>query len=82
LSFGFDSEISEQILGNDKLKNGVAQKFQTLIIKMVTLRFVANAGVRERFGQQKRVTELIADTFFERRHVTNSEPNRRIPSTL
>jgi hypothetical protein len=48
---------------------------------MVTLRFVTQAGVRERFGQQKRVAELVADTFFERHHATDSEPNRRISST-
>jgi hypothetical protein len=82
LSFGCDSEIAKQILGNNKLENGVAQEFQTLVIKMVTLRFVTQAGVRERFGQQKRVAELIADTFFERRHATDSQPNRRISSTL
>jgi hypothetical protein len=37
--------------------------------------------VCERFGQQKRVAKLIADTFLERRHIANSEQNRTIPST-
>jgi len=53
LTFGFDPKMPKQILGDNKLENCVAQKFQTLIIKMITLRLVAEAGVRERLRQQK-----------------------------
>src|SRR5438552_2263181 len=69
LSFGFASKITEQILGNNELENGVAEKLQALIIKMIPLRLMAQAGVRERFRQQKRIAELVANAFFERCHV-------------
>ena len=42
-----------QILGDNKLENSVAQKFQTLIIEMITLRLMAETRVRECLGQQK-----------------------------
>jgi hypothetical protein len=45
--------MAKQILGDNKLENGVAQKFQTLIIKMITLRLMTEAGVRERLRQQE-----------------------------
>ena len=45
--------MAKQILGDNKLENSVAQKFQTLIIKMITLRLMAKARVRECFRQQK-----------------------------
>ena len=52
LSFGFDSKMPKQIFGNNELENGISQKFQALIIKMITLRLVTEAGVRKRFRQQ------------------------------
>jgi hypothetical protein len=45
--------MAKQMLGDNKLENSVAQKFQTLIIKMVTLRLMAEARVRQRLCQQK-----------------------------
>ena len=69
LSFGLAAKITEQILGNNELENGVAEKLQALIIKMIPLRLMAQAGVRERFRQQKRIAELVTNVFFERRHV-------------
>ena len=39
------------MFANYKLKDGVTEKFQALIIKMIALRFVAQAGMRERLGR-------------------------------
>jgi len=61
--------MAKQILGDNKLENSVAQKFQTLIIKMITLRLMAEAGVRQCFRQQQRIAELVTDAFFERCHI-------------
>jgi hypothetical protein len=40
------------MFGDNKLKDGIAEKFQTLIIKMIALRLVAETGMRERLRQQ------------------------------
>ena len=58
------------MLGNNELENGIAEKLQALIIKMITLRLMTYAGVRERFRQQKRIAEFVTDAFFERCHIT------------
>src|SRR5438132_7782735 len=58
------------MFGNNELENGIAEKLQALIIKMITLRLMAYAGVRERFRQQKRIAEFVTDAFFERCHIT------------
>jgi hypothetical protein len=63
LSFRFDLKIAEQIFSDDELEHRIAEKLQTLIVKVITLRFVSQARVCERFGQQKRVAKLVADTF-------------------
>jgi hypothetical protein len=53
LSLGFGTEMVKQILGDNKLENGVPQKFQTLIIKMIPLRLMTQARVREGLREQK-----------------------------
>jgi hypothetical protein len=45
------------------LEHCIPEKFQTLIIEVITLSFVAEARVCQRFGEQKRVTKFVADTF-------------------
>jgi hypothetical protein len=55
--------MAEQIFSDDELEHCIAEKFQTLIVKVITLRFVSQARMCERFGQQKRVAKLVADTF-------------------
>jgi hypothetical protein len=39
--------VVKEIFRKDKLKDGVSKKLKALIVKMVTLRFVAETGVRE-----------------------------------
>jgi hypothetical protein len=59
------AEKLEQMLGNDELKNRVAEEFEPLIIKMRALFFMTHAGMSERFGQQLRVAKPMPDAFFE-----------------
>ena len=61
--------MPKEMFANHKLKDRVAEKFQTLIIKVIALCFVPQAGMRERFGQQKRIPEFVANTFLERTHL-------------
>ena len=42
--------MAKQIFSDDELEHGIAEELQALIIKVITLRFVAQAGVRKRFG--------------------------------
>src|SRR5205814_5035089 len=63
LPFCFDLEIAEQIFSDDELEHRIAKELQPLIIKVITLRFVPQARMRECFSQQKRVAKLIADKF-------------------
>ena len=56
---------------DDELQHGVAEKFQALIIEMMPLGFVAQAGMGQRFRQQKRIAKLVADAFLERIHETS-----------
>ncbi len=56
------------MLGHDELEHSIAQELEALIIKMMPLRFVAEAGMGQRFRQEKRVAKLMTDTFFERIH--------------
>src|SRR6266516_4356841 len=69
MSFGFASEIAKQIFGNHELENGVAQELQALVIKMITLRLMSQAGVGECFRQQQRIAEFVTNAFFERCHI-------------
>jgi hypothetical protein len=58
------------MLGHDELQDGVAEKFEPLIIEMMPLGFVAEAWMRQRLGQEKRIAKLMADAFLERIHGT------------
>jgi hypothetical protein len=39
--------VIKEIFCEDQLKDGVPEKLKALIVKVVTLRFVAETGVRE-----------------------------------
>jgi hypothetical protein len=57
------------MFGDNELENCVAQKLQPLIIKMIALRLMAEAGVRQCFRQQQRIAEFVTNAFFERCHI-------------
>jgi hypothetical protein len=52
------------------LQNRVAQKLQSLIIKVSSMRLVPKTGVSQCLGQEQRIAKLVADAFFERIHPT------------
>jgi len=68
LAFAEALVLVEEVLGEDELENGVAEKLQALIIEMVALGFVAEAGMGERFRQEERIAEFVFDALFERIH--------------
>src|SRR5258708_21674450 len=68
--------MSKKIFRHHELQNRVAQKFQALIIKVSLLRFVAEARMGQRFGQQKRIAKFVTDSFFQRMHVNASDKFR------
>jgi hypothetical protein len=68
LPFRFRGEITIKMLGDDELKDRVPQKFQPLIIEMISVRLMAQAGVSQRFRQEQSIPKLVTDTFFERIH--------------
>jgi len=71
--------MSEQVFRDHELENGIAQELEALIVKMPLLRFVTKTGMGQRFGQEQRVAEFIADSFFQRMHgLWNSELGFRI----
>lgn len=60
------------MLGDDELEDGVAEKFEALIVELFSLSFMGDARMSERLGQETRVLEMIADPFFERVHGLDS----------
>ncbi len=68
--------MSKKMFGDHDLKNGVAQKLQTLIIEVMLLRLVSETGMGQRFSQQQWIPEFVADAFFEWMHVTAFDKSR------
>jgi hypothetical protein len=60
--------VSKQTFGNDKLQDRVTEEFEALIIEMIAPGFVPDARMGERLHQQKRISKLVANAFFERSH--------------
>ncbi len=56
------------MLGDDELEHSVAEELEALVIEMVPLGFVPQAGMRHRFREKKRIAKLMADSFLEGVH--------------
>ena len=67
--------MMKKMFRDHDLENGIAEKLQPLIVKMMALRFVTETGMRERFRQQKRIAKLVVDAFFERTHPCDNLAN-------
>ena len=86
LAFAEVRILVEQILGEDELEDGVAEEFEPLIVEMMALRLVAEAGMGERFREQQRIAEFVFDALFERvhggtaAHCAHSRQRRQMPS--
>ena len=63
-------EPVEELVGEDQLDHGVAEKFEPLVIEVRLVGLVGEARVGERFGQEERITKLVSDAFFEGPHNT------------
>ena len=61
-------EEIEEVLGEDELEDGVAEEFEALIVKMMALGFVPEAGVRKGFRQEEGIAEFVTDACFQRCH--------------
>ena len=70
-TFCFAREQMIEMLCHHQLKHGIAEKLETLIIEMMPLRFVPEARVRERFREQERIAEFVADALLERVQAAN-----------
>ena len=68
VAFAEIGKLVEKILGEDELKDGVAEEFEALIIEMMALRFVPEAGVGERLREEQGVAEFVFEALFERVH--------------
>ena len=60
--------LIEEILREDELKDGVAEKFEALIVEMMALGLVPEARVGQRFREQQGVAEFVLEALFERVH--------------
>src|SRR5712692_10030462 len=76
LPFRLVAEMPKKMFGDNELKNGVAQKFKTLIVEMMLLCLVTETGMSQRLSQQKWIPEFVADSFFEWMHVTAFDKSR------
>src|SRR5437868_1546131 len=65
-----------EILGNDKLEHSITQKLEPLIVLMMTLFFVADAWVCQRFLQEGGLAKGVAKALLERVHVSAAEKPR------
>jgi len=67
----------KEMLGHDELQDGVAEKFEALVIEMFFLSFGRNARMSQRLDEQTDITELITDALFQRMHVSLGRAVRR-----
>ncbi len=56
------------MLREDQLQYRVSQELKALIIKVMPLSLVPEAGVRQRLREQQRVPEFVADALFQGGH--------------
>ena len=57
------------MFGDHELQYGVTQKLQTLIVEIMELCLVSDAGMGQCFREEERVSEFITNAVFERIHV-------------
>ena len=60
----------KEMLGHDELQDGVAEKFEALVIEMFFLSFVRNARMSQGLDEQTDITESITDALFQGMHVS------------
>ena len=73
VAFAEVGKLIEEILGEDELEDGVAEEFEALIVEVMALGFVTEAGMGERFREQQGVAEFIFEALFERVHAGRTQ---------
>jgi hypothetical protein len=71
--FLFLREMGVEIFRHHQLQNGITQKFEPLIINVITLFLVPDTRVCQRLFQQTRVAKSVTEAQLERVHVSVSE---------
>jgi len=61
--------MSVEIFRYDQLENGIAQKFQALIVFVISLFLVADTGMGQGLLEQSLIAKLVAEALLERFHV-------------
>ena len=61
-------KMIEEPLGENELEDGIAEEFQTLIIEVMALGFVAERRMSKRFREEERIAKLVFQPLFERIH--------------
>ena len=62
--------MSVEIFRYDQLENGIAQKFEALIVLVISLFFVADTGMSQGLLEQGLIAKLVAEALLERFHVS------------
>ena len=70
-------KLIEQILRKDELQHGVAEEFEPLIVEMMALRLVTEAGMGERFRQQQGVAKFVFEADAPILHLPSPEANAK-----
>jgi len=57
------------MVSDDELQDGIAEKFETLVVEVERLALKRKAGMRQGFGEKDRIAELVPDVTLQRIHV-------------
>jgi len=66
------------VLGEDELEDGIAQELEALIVEMMALGLVPEAGMRESLRKEQGVPEFVTDALFQGGHENGSAGGRRV----
>jgi hypothetical protein len=58
----------EEIFRDHELENGIAQKFEALVVELHPSTFMRHARMSEGFCQESRILKSITNSFFQRVH--------------
>src|SRR5437660_3714222 len=70
-------EIGIKIFGDDKLENRITEKFQSLVVLLISLFFVGETRMRQCLLEQSLIAKMVAEALLERFHVNAFE---RLPA--
>ena len=80
VAFAEVGKLIEEMLGENELEDGVSEEFEALVVEVMALRLVAEAGVGERFREQQSVAEFVFEALFEWVHAGRTQALSTPPS--